>query len=120
LKDKTVELYTQILQYQILLAQQYSRSGLFRFLRDFVLADDWKLMLEELKKTEERISNDLRTLGSNTLKVINDRVSELQNQAEKSWALLMETKAGIKARTPFNILTPMLTVLSRISIEPNC
>jgi hypothetical protein len=76
-------------------------------------------MLAGLKKTEESINKDLSTHDSNTLKVIDDKVSELQDQAEKSWTLLLETKAGVEARTPFNRLACMLTVLSRISIIPS-
>ncbi|OCK75173.1 hypothetical protein K432DRAFT_274329, partial [Lepidopterella palustris CBS 459.81] len=95
-KAKTIELYSQILKYQIQLTRQYSRSGLFRFLRDCVVADDWNIMLADLKKTEENINKDLRAFGSNTLKLIDDKVSELQNQADKSWALLMDTKAGVE------------------------
>jgi hypothetical protein len=67
-------------------------------LRDVVVADDWKVMLTDLKKTEERINKDLSTFGSNTLEGIDDKVSELQGQAERSWALLMETKARVEAR----------------------
>ena len=103
-----MELYSQILKYQIQLAQQCSRSGLFRFLRDLVVADNWKVIIIDLKKTEERINKDLSTFGSNTLEGIDDKVSELQNQADKSWALLMKTKVDVEARTPFNRLRPML------------
>lgn len=85
-----------------------------------MIADDWKVMRADLIKTEESIKNDLNTFGSNTLKVIDDKVSELQNQANRSWALLMETKAGVEVRTPFNKVILMLTVPSRISIKPSC
>jgi hypothetical protein len=71
-------------------------------LRDYVVADDWKVMLADLKRIEESINKDLSTLGSNTLTVISDKISRLQNQADKSLALLMETRAGVEARSPFN------------------
>jgi hypothetical protein len=67
-----------------------------------VVADDWKVMLADLKRIEESINKDLSTLGSNTLTVISDKISRLQNQADKSLALLMETRAGVEARSPFN------------------
>jgi hypothetical protein len=88
-------------KYQIQLAQQCLRSGLFRFLRDCVIANDWKVMLTDLKKIKESINRDLSTFSGNTLKVIDDKVSELKNHAEKSWDLLMETKAGVEVRPPF-------------------
>ena len=71
-------------------------------MRDYVVADDWKVMLADLKRVEESINKDLSTLGNNTLKVIGDKISKLQNQADKSLALLMETRAGVEARSPFN------------------
>ena len=98
-KDKTVHLYSQILKYQIQLARQCSRERLFRLLRDIVVLDDWKVLLTDLEKTEELINKDLSTFGSNALKAVDNKVSELQNQAEKSWALLMETKAGVEVRS---------------------
>lgn len=67
-KDKAIELYSQILKYQIQPAQQYSRLGLFRFLRDVVVADDWKVRVADLKKTEKRITKDLSTFDTYTLK----------------------------------------------------
>lgn len=76
-------------------------------------------MLADLMKTEQSINKDLSTFGNNTLKVIDDTVSELQNQANRSWDLLIKTKAAVEARTPFNSLTPRLTVLSRIPIKPS-
>jgi hypothetical protein len=120
IKAKTIELYSQILKYQMLLSHQYSRSGLFRFLRDCVIADDWKVMRADLIKTEESIKNDLNTFGSNTLKVIDDKVSELQNQANRSWDLLIKIKAGVEVRTPFDRPTPMLIIPSRMPIKPSC
>ena len=58
-------------------------------------------MLADLKKTEESINKDLSTFSSNTLKVIDNKLSKLQNQADKSWVLLKETKASVEARTLF-------------------
>ncbi len=98
---KTVKIYSQILAYQLRLACHYSHAGLFRFLRDVAKVDDWKAKLTDLKTMEESINNDLRTLGSHTLIVINDKVSELQNLASKSLALLGETRVAVEVRTHF-------------------
>jgi hypothetical protein len=96
IKARTIELYSQILKYQMLLCHQYSRSGLFQLLRDCVIADNWKVMRADLIKAEESIKNDLDTFGSNILKVIDDKVSELQSGANRSWDLLMKTKAVVE------------------------
>ena len=79
-----------------------------------MIADNWNDMLADIKKTEESINKHLSSLDSNTLEVIDDTVSKLRNQADESLALLMETKARVEARTPFDGLTPMLIFLSRI------
>lgn len=95
------------------------RGWLFCFLRDCVLADDWKGIIEDLKKTEDRIKIDLSISNSNTLEVVKDKLSEPRNQADESLAVLMQTKAGIEARTPLNGSIRMLTVLSGASAKPN-
>jgi hypothetical protein len=53
-------------------------------------------MRADLVKAEGSIINDLDTFGSNILKVIDDKVSELQSRANRSWDLLMETKAIVE------------------------
>jgi hypothetical protein len=79
-----------------------------------VVADDWKVMLTEIKSTEEGVNKDLGTFGSNTLKGIDDKVSELQNQAQKLLDALMETGARVEARLLLtNGMFPVLTSLGR-------
>ncbi|KKZ62642.1 hypothetical protein EMCG_03052 [[Emmonsia] crescens] len=95
-RAKAVSIYSQILKYQISLSQQYSRSGLFRFLRDCVIADDWQGMLESIKGTEEGISKVLDTFDSRTLKMIGEQVAILQNKADESLNLLLDTKTGVE------------------------
>ena len=101
MRIKTVKVYSQILEYQLRLARQCSHAGLFRFLRDVAKVDDWKAKLTDLKTMEESINKDLRTLGGHTLIAIDDKVSELQNLASKSLALLGETRVAVEVRTPF-------------------
>jgi hypothetical protein len=84
-----------------------------------VVIDDWKVRVADLKKPEERITKDLSTFNTHTLKTIDDRVSELRDQASVSLTLLLETKAGIQARNPCHGLTPLLTLPSRMSIKLN-
>ncbi|KAK2809659.1 hypothetical protein FQN50_003716 [Emmonsiellopsis sp. PD_5] len=95
-RTKTVNLYSQILKYQIQLSRQLSRPGIFRFLRDCVLADDWEDMLEDIKTLEESINKDLATLGNAVLKTINGKVSVLRDNADKALDLLLETKSGVE------------------------
>jgi hypothetical protein len=66
-----------------------------------MLANDWRGMRADLEKTEDIINKHLNTFGNNTLKVINDKVFELQKQADRSWDLLIETKAVVEASTTF-------------------
>ncbi|KAK2781751.1 hypothetical protein FQN53_000435 [Emmonsiellopsis sp. PD_33] len=95
-RTKTVNLYSQILKYQIQLSRQLSRPGIFRFLRDCVLADDWQDMLEGIKTLEESIDKDLATLGNTVLKTINEKISILRDNADKTLNLLLETKSGVE------------------------
>ncbi|OAX84576.1 hypothetical protein ACJ72_01054 [Emergomyces africanus] len=95
-RAKAVSIYSQVLKYQIRLSQQYSRSGLFRYLRDCVIADDWRSMLESIKGTETDISKVLDTFDSRTLKMIGEQVAVLRNNADKSLSLLLDTKTGVE------------------------
>jgi hypothetical protein len=96
LRRQTVELYSQILKYQIQLAVQYSRPRYFRLLRDIAVIDKWGDMLVALKKKKEDIDKILGAFGSKSLRAIENAVSELKLHAEKSLSLLVETKAYVK------------------------
>jgi hypothetical protein len=95
-RGQTVELYSQILKYQIKLAHQYARSGFFRFLRGLAVIDNWNVMLEDLKKKEEGINKILGAFGSKSLRTIEDKVSEIQRNAEKSLTILTEARAYVE------------------------
>ena len=77
-KDKIIDLYSQILKYQISLASQYSRPSIKRLLRDVVLKDNWKAMYEDMQKTEESITLDLERLDQKTIASIAYQMSNLQ------------------------------------------
>ncbi|OJD26863.1 hypothetical protein ACJ73_01743 [Blastomyces percursus] len=94
-RAQAVSICLQILKYQICLSQQYARSGLFRFLRDCVIADDWQGMLESIKATEEGISKVLDTRDSRALKLIGEQVVILRNNADDSLSLSLDTKASV-------------------------
>ena len=82
LRTKTIDLYSQILKYQIHLARQYSRAGFFRFLRDLFVVDRWKEMFGTLKETEESINKDLQILDIEALGNIDLNMSRLQGKAD--------------------------------------
>ena len=82
-RTKTVDLYAQILEYQIRLAKYLGHSGFCRFFTDLVVTDDWNAMLMNVKDIEGSIKNYLSTHDSSTLKEIHDRVSNLQGQTEQ-------------------------------------
>ncbi len=88
------------------IARQYSRPGIFRYLRDCVCADDWQRQLEELKKTDESICKHLSTQDSNALKVIDKRIAELTSKFEKSLALLEDINSHVEARSPLQHFCP--------------
>lgn len=44
--------------------------------------DNWKKMLESLKKTKQSIDEDLKTLGGSVLENIDAEVSKLQDKAD--------------------------------------
>jgi hypothetical protein len=48
-----------------------------------MLIDDWKALLAAVKKTEDNINQDLSTFDSDTLTVMNNRISE-QTQGLKT------------------------------------
>jgi hypothetical protein len=96
LRTKTVNLYSQIIKYQIYLARQYSRAGFFRFLRDLALADDWKAMLNTIKKTEESVVKDLETLDSGAIENIQTNMLNLQGKADNILAGLSGVRAEVE------------------------
>jgi hypothetical protein len=96
LRTKTVSLYSQILKYQIHLVHQYSRAGFFRFLRDLIVADDWKGMLGTLRGTEESIKQDLQRLDSDALRNVDLKVSRLRGKVDDILTRLNEVRSLVK------------------------
>ncbi|KAH8807393.1 hypothetical protein F5884DRAFT_341401 [Xylogone sp. PMI_703] len=91
-----VKLYTQILQYQIRLARQYSRLGVFKYLRDVMIIDNWKTMLANVKSTEEVIRHDIGTVDSHTLSRMDNALARLQKRADEMFTLQMKTKGQVE------------------------
>jgi hypothetical protein len=93
-----VKLYTQILQYQIRLTRQYSRLGVFRYLRDAVIVDDWKTMLADVKTTEEIIRHGIDAVDSHTLSRMDNALARLQKRADEMFAVQMKIKGQVEVR----------------------
>lgn len=58
--------------------------------------DKWNVMLADLKKKEEDINKFLSAFASNSLRVIEGKVLDLERHAEKSLSILLETKTYAK------------------------
>jgi N-terminal domain of NWD NACHT-NTPase len=111
---KTVDLYAQILEYQIRLAKHIFRSGFCRFFADLVVTDDWKAMLMNVKDIEGCIKEHLSTHDRNTLDKIHDKVSKLHGHNEEVLKILRVSKVLILV-----YFHTLLTVLLRISKKGN-
>lgn len=96
LRPKTVKLYAEVLRYQMLLAKHYSRPGFFQILRDLVAVDDWKGMLNNVVEQEKTVNDVLETLSNHTLKGIDRKVADLQNDMSKSLSLSLEIRDETK------------------------
>ncbi|RAK81228.1 WD40 repeat-like protein [Aspergillus fijiensis CBS 313.89] len=92
IREQTIALYTQVLEYQIRLARQFSRSGLFQGIRDLVTADDWLGMTTKIKQTDGSIHTMLAEWSQKTILHIDKTVSSLQEKMDESLSL----SCGIK------------------------
>ncbi|KAL2390019.1 hypothetical protein RJ035_001635 [Blastomyces gilchristii] len=59
IKARTVQLYSDILQYQIQLAIHYDRGCFLRSLGDIAISNDWKSMTTDLENASDNIHQDL-------------------------------------------------------------
>lgn len=98
MRAKTINLYKEILKYQMRLAKQYSHSGLFRFVKDLAALDNWKNMLQSITKIDSDIKRDLEFLGGHVLKEIGNRIEDLQRQMSASLDLITEARDEAKVR----------------------
>lgn len=105
IREQTISLYTQILEFQIRLARQFSHAGFFRGIRDLVTADDWSEMTNNIKQIDESIHTMLSEWSHKTIQHIDQTVSSIQENVDKSLALVMDIKKDMNVRLqPANIL----------------
>lgn len=98
IREQTIALYTQVLEYQIRLARQFSRSGLFQGIRDLVTADDWLGMTTKIKQTDGSIHTMLAEWSQKTILHIDKTVSSLQEKMDESLSLSCGIKQDVNVR----------------------
>ncbi|OKL61940.1 hypothetical protein UA08_02648 [Talaromyces atroroseus] len=82
LRDKIIDLYTQILKYQIFLGKHYSHNQFYRLLKDIAVPDEWKDLCTDIKQTENDIDSALKTLDYNATHVVNRQLSILGDEVK--------------------------------------
>jgi hypothetical protein len=112
----TVNIYSQILEYQIKIARHYKHRFVARLLSDLTVPINWKNIKEGLEKTEKSIKDTMSVADSHK---INRGISDLQNKAKESLTKLMKVEADIEAKAPCSGLIAMLIFFSRIFVKTN-
>ncbi|KAG7007336.1 hypothetical protein G7Y79_00010g028370 [Physcia stellaris] len=67
LEMKMIQLYTKILEYQIRLVHHHFHNSAVRFGRDFVKADDWKMMFSQIQSLDTQCTQIAADLGQDEL-----------------------------------------------------
>lgn len=91
LRERTITLYSQVLEYQIRLTKQLSRSGLFQYMRDIATADDWKEMLTEIKCTDKSIEDILGDWSKKTVQEIHAELTSMKHEVERQLNIVLDT-----------------------------
>ncbi|KAI1390053.1 uncharacterized protein F4822DRAFT_428400 [Hypoxylon trugodes] len=86
LQSKTIELYSNVYEYQIRIIRHYSHSTLIRYGRDFIVSDDWKGKIGNVRAIETEIIKLSLSLSNYFVKDIHKSLGEarigLQNLTE--------------------------------------
>ncbi|KAI9934536.1 hypothetical protein MW887_000150 [Aspergillus wentii] len=83
LKDQIVDIYAQILKYQIYLARRCSRNSTKSIFRDALALDNWEGMLETLQKTERNINEAVQKIDHKTLNMVDKKADEMKCNLDK-------------------------------------
>lgn len=97
LREQTINLYSQVLEYQIRLARQFRHTALARGIRDIVTADNWLEMATKIRQTDESIHTMLTEWSHKTIQHIDEVVSSLEEKLEES---LSSIKHDLNVRPP--------------------
>lgn len=93
---KTVDLYSQILRYQMRFARHLNLPFLGRVLTDLAARNDWVGMLTGVQNTEGSINTTLDVLDRDTLNKVNDGVTIIIKNSEQSLVMLQKNQEGIE------------------------
>ncbi|EIT74723.1 WD40 repeat protein [Aspergillus oryzae 3.042] len=107
LRERTINLYSQVLEYQIRLTKQLSRSGLFQYMRDIATADDWKEMLTEIKRTDKSIEDILGDWSKKTVQEIHAEITSMKREVERQLNIVLDTINTQAAQDQLDILHPV-------------
>ncbi|GAB1205469.1 hypothetical protein APSETT445_004145 [Aspergillus pseudonomiae] len=91
LRERTITLYSQVLEYQIRLTKQLSRYGLIQYMRDIATADDWKEMLTEIKHTDKSIEELLGDWSKKTVQEIHAELFSMKREVEGRLNIVLDT-----------------------------
>ncbi|KAI1376722.1 hypothetical protein F4677DRAFT_459535 [Hypoxylon crocopeplum] len=83
LQSKTIELYSSVYEYQIRVILHSDRSALNRYLRDLVVSNDWKGMVEKLKATDREMKNDLQGLSNHITTKIDGKLEDFRSKVQE-------------------------------------
>lgn len=97
-EEKTTELYARVLEYQVLLANQYSRHPIPGYFRRVFRVDNWEDMLKIVQDLEESIVKNLNQIDGDRMKMIDGKISEQTQKLTMVMDLQMKLTAEIKAR----------------------
>ncbi|PGH09068.1 hypothetical protein GX51_00821 [Blastomyces parvus] len=101
IKAKTLQLYSDILQYQIQLALHYDRGYFTRSLGDIAISNNWKSMTTDLENASDKIHQDLSEDDRNT---IANGFDNLRESAEKSLSSLNKIEQDIEGISQDSLL----------------
>ncbi|PYI24418.1 hypothetical protein BO99DRAFT_321342 [Aspergillus violaceofuscus CBS 115571] len=112
IREQTISLFKQVLEYQIRLARQFSRSGLFQGIRDMVTADDWLGMTTNVEQIDKSIHTMLAEWSQKTIQHIDATVASMQEKMDKSLSLAIGIKKDMNIQHNEALLKSMTCVTS--------
>ncbi|KAJ5608772.1 hypothetical protein N7528_009339 [Penicillium herquei] len=116
-RKQMVKMYKAIIQYQISLARHYEHLGLYRFLEDFAVPQDWTEMIQNIKSIDESVSRDLGVMNSSTLVEIDGTLKKLYRNMEESYDMMHEVRNNTQTTKYLqfvNILEPRVAQKARL------
>ena len=84
IKQKTVDLYAKILEYQMHLAAHYHNSKMKQFADNLIIKSNWKSMIDEITKIDKNIASDLEMHQHGAVQNIEDCLRELSDNLNRS------------------------------------